>query len=712
MAITRSQTKAIRQVKESSPLPPPPPPPVPVASSLSSKGKRKNVNPGGKEGVQVVKKARFSKDSSSNTPTPPPVSVPPLPPMIEENKISRNAQEIIKDTKVLQCYCKPEFGCDERCVNRALHMECGSRCKIGDQCQNKRFQKLQYAAFEPFFAGVKGWGIRAVKPIHSGDFIVEYVGEVVDSWEMAKRQKKYTKNNHKHHYMMSLRNGAVIDATTCGNFSRFVNHSCDPNAETQKWVVSREIRIGFFAKKEIAAGEEIVFDYAFERFGKEAQQCYCGSENCTGFIGSKPDEGDNEDEEAGSSSSTSEETDDETTKDAANITKKVTKPKLTQEQKEFRKRMAKARRRLVKARREFRKVVGRKKNFSEEEILEFNRQMYRINDYDQRFLIVNFMLTVPDDQWKRTFIEKNGIEVIWSWLTDYTDNRVPLKTFVRLQNGLIKFLDSLPVEYNDHLKLIIAVIKDIMNQQLPDDIILQETLNELIDDVVSDEPEIPDKDLARMLDQTLNELIDDVVSDEPEIPDKDLARMLDRDKVSMIKVYGETVEICKRLYGVWSTLPSQLTDGCVDISGDEMDEILEDELPSYETAMETNFDTPEHVSKPETEIVNEVDIGARKHFRSSSRSEKENSHEKRFRSRSRSRSFSPPKRQRSCSKSPIGFGNYLQIAAKTDYRDRDSDRKYSDRFDHYRNRDRKYRYDDHQRGKHFKDRRTDRYYDD
>lgn len=67
-----------------------------------------------------------------------------------------------------------------------------------------------------------------------GSFIVEYVGEVVDADEMATRQEKYTRNNHKHHYMMSLRNGAVIDATTYGNYSRFVNHSCDPNAETQK----------------------------------------------------------------------------------------------------------------------------------------------------------------------------------------------------------------------------------------------------------------------------------------------------------------------------------------------------------------------------------------------------------------------------------------------------------------------------------------------
>ena len=60
------------------------------------------------------------------------------------------------------------------------------------------------------------------------------MGEVVDTDEMKKRQIKYTKKNFKHHYMMCLKNKAVIDATIYGNYSRFVNHSCDPNAETQK----------------------------------------------------------------------------------------------------------------------------------------------------------------------------------------------------------------------------------------------------------------------------------------------------------------------------------------------------------------------------------------------------------------------------------------------------------------------------------------------
>lgn len=31
-----------------------------------------------------------------------------------------------------------------------------------------------------------------------------------------------------------------------GNLGRFINHSCDPNCETQKWVVHGELAIGLF----------------------------------------------------------------------------------------------------------------------------------------------------------------------------------------------------------------------------------------------------------------------------------------------------------------------------------------------------------------------------------------------------------------------------------------------------------------------------------
>jgi hypothetical protein len=34
-----------------------------------------------------------------------------------------------------------------------------------------------------------------------------------------------------------------------------------------QWTVNGELRIGFFSKRNIAVGEEITFDYQFQRYG-------------------------------------------------------------------------------------------------------------------------------------------------------------------------------------------------------------------------------------------------------------------------------------------------------------------------------------------------------------------------------------------------------------------------------------------------------------
>ena len=68
----------------------------------------------------------------------------------------------------------------------------------------------------------------------SGTFIMEYVGEVLDYRAFKCRTRRYARENHEHHYFMALSADEVIDAAKKGNVSRFINHCCDPNAETQK----------------------------------------------------------------------------------------------------------------------------------------------------------------------------------------------------------------------------------------------------------------------------------------------------------------------------------------------------------------------------------------------------------------------------------------------------------------------------------------------
>lgn len=82
-------------------------------------------------------------------------------------------------------------------------------------------------------AGGKGWGIKALEKIHKGDFIIEYVGEVIDADELEIRMRKY--KNDRHFYFLTLVGSECIDASRKGNWARFINHSCNPNCVTQKW---------------------------------------------------------------------------------------------------------------------------------------------------------------------------------------------------------------------------------------------------------------------------------------------------------------------------------------------------------------------------------------------------------------------------------------------------------------------------------------------
>lgn len=119
-----------------------------------------------------------------------------------------------------------------------------------------------------------------------GQFILEYVGEVISTTECEYRLKTHYANE-KNFYMLTIDANSVIDATRLGGIGRFTNHSCDPNCETQKWTVDGRARIGIFALKDLKIGDELTFDYRFERFGGKKEKCHCGAKNCRGYLGAK-----------------------------------------------------------------------------------------------------------------------------------------------------------------------------------------------------------------------------------------------------------------------------------------------------------------------------------------------------------------------------------------------------------------------------------------
>ncbi|KAI4320551.1 hypothetical protein MLD38_034020 [Melastoma candidum] len=213
---------------------------------------------------------------------------------IDSNKFSHRNRRTQSIDEVMVCHCKPYvsgcLGCGDECLNRMLNIECvQDTCPCGDLCSNQQFQQRKYANMQWFRCGKKGFGLQLLEDVHKGTFIIEYVGEVLDMATYEARQRDYAAKGHKHFYFMTLNGSEVIDASAKGNLGRFINHSCDPNCQTEKWMVNGEICIGLFAIRDIKKGEELTFDYNYVRvFGAAVKKCVCGSRHCRGYIGGDP----------------------------------------------------------------------------------------------------------------------------------------------------------------------------------------------------------------------------------------------------------------------------------------------------------------------------------------------------------------------------------------------------------------------------------------
>lgn len=131
-----------------------------------------------------------------------------------------------------------------------------------------------------------GYGIVADEDINSGEFIIEYVGEVIDNEICVQRLRKLKHKVETNFYLCQINNNLLVDATYKGNKSRYFNHSCDPNTVMQKWMIDGETRLGIFATRDINKGEHLTYDYQLVQFGPD-QDCHCGAVCCKKKLGAK-----------------------------------------------------------------------------------------------------------------------------------------------------------------------------------------------------------------------------------------------------------------------------------------------------------------------------------------------------------------------------------------------------------------------------------------
>jgi SET domain-containing protein len=118
-------------------------------------------------------------------------------------------------------------------------------------------------------------GVFTNAPVRKGTRIVEYDGP-----RISKEEADRLYDGAPRTYLYGIGDGEIIiDGEGLG---AFLNHSCDPNCEIDE--VRK--RVWIFALRDIAAGEELLWDYNLYDDDDPAP-CHCGSAKCRGTMYSR-----------------------------------------------------------------------------------------------------------------------------------------------------------------------------------------------------------------------------------------------------------------------------------------------------------------------------------------------------------------------------------------------------------------------------------------
>uniref|UniRef100_A0A8C1KGL6 SET domain containing 1B, histone lysine methyltransferase a n=1 Tax=Cyprinus carpio TaxID=7962 RepID=A0A8C1KGL6_CYPCA len=130
---------------------------------------------------------------------------------------------------------------------------------------------------------IHDWGLFAMEPIAADEMVIEYVGQNIRQVIADMREKRYEEKGIGSSYMFRVDHDTIIDATKCGNFARFINHSCNPNCYAKVITVESQKKIVIYSRQPINVNDEITYDYKFP-IEDEKIPCLCGAENCRGTL--------------------------------------------------------------------------------------------------------------------------------------------------------------------------------------------------------------------------------------------------------------------------------------------------------------------------------------------------------------------------------------------------------------------------------------------
>eukprot|EP00656_Telonema_subtile_P043333 TRINITY_DN49705_c0_g1_i2.p1 TRINITY_DN49705_c0_g1~~TRINITY_DN49705_c0_g1_i2.p1 ORF type:complete len:343 (-),score=33.18 TRINITY_DN49705_c0_g1_i2:162-1190(-) len=193
---------------------------------------------------------------------------------------------------------------DTSCFAGVPIVECSARCGCSLSCPNRVTQRGIQLPIQVFRTSSRGWGLRCTREIQMGEFICEYIGEIITN-QMAEERGRAQADGDAYLFDLDLTREEVdditvshlkcIDAREYGNAARFINHSCSPNlCKVHVFTHQRDpliTHVALFALRDISPGEELAYDYEYlvgskaNRDGEEVVvKCQCGSSQCRGRL--------------------------------------------------------------------------------------------------------------------------------------------------------------------------------------------------------------------------------------------------------------------------------------------------------------------------------------------------------------------------------------------------------------------------------------------
>ncbi|VDO05442.1 unnamed protein product [Rodentolepis nana] len=112
----------------------------------------------------------------------------------------------------------------------------------------------------------KGRGVITTRLFTEGEFVVEYIGELISEREARAREVEYKKDPNIGSFMFFFAHGGqryCVDATKeTDKLGRLINHSRQhPNCIVKVIPIDGVPRLSLFAKMDVPPGEELLYDY-------------------------------------------------------------------------------------------------------------------------------------------------------------------------------------------------------------------------------------------------------------------------------------------------------------------------------------------------------------------------------------------------------------------------------------------------------------------